>query len=123
MGPAAEVHRCALVQTTHVDFVSNAVVQLEEDAATPVNERVAVLRNHKVHEVVAVEIAQLRVGLVGSHDVLDSHESESFDQRDVEFWGDLQCLVILTTRLGHISTLFQFLSAGERFIASPRNQQ
>lgn len=69
--PVAEIELGAGGEARHVDLVARTFFELEEHAATAVDERVAVFRDYQVDVVVAEEKAELRVALVGRDHELD----------------------------------------------------
>ena len=88
--PVAEVELGAGGEPGHVDLLASAFVELEEHAATAVDERVAVFGDDQVDVVVSEEKAQLRVALVGSHEKLDVALFQLGDKGSIEVWRNLE---------------------------------
>ena len=67
--PTTEIQPCAVVQTTHIDLPPNSLVQLKEDTAASVHQRVAVLSYSKVYIVVTEKKSQFCISFIRSYDI------------------------------------------------------
>ena len=88
--PVAEVELRAEREPGHVDLLADAFVELEQDAATAVDERVAVFCDDQVDVVVAEEKAQLCVALVGRDQELDVALFQLGDEGRIEVGRNLE---------------------------------
>lgn len=121
MRPAAKVQRFALAETPHVDLLADTPIQLEEHAATAEHQNIAVLGNHEIHVVVAVQKPKLCVGLIWRDDVVDLVGPELLDERNVQLRSDVDRFVVVLARLGDVALTLQLIRHLEVVVARPRN--